>query len=102
MARTSNAMRDQKRQNLRQQYAAKRERLLKIMRDPEANPDDRWDAQVKFQKYVPRNANPTREKNRCNMCGRPRGYHRYFGLCRMCLRKYARQGLIAGVTKSSW
>ncbi|NLN76451.1 MAG: type Z 30S ribosomal protein S14 [Armatimonadetes bacterium] len=40
--------------------------------------------------------------NRCNMCGRPRGYIRQFGLCRICFRQMAHQGLIPGVTKSSW
>ncbi len=41
-------------------------------------------------------------RNRCNVCGRPRGYHRDFGLCRLCLRKMAHEGLLPGVTKSSW
>ncbi len=40
--------------------------------------------------------------NRCRLCGRPRGYYRDFGLCRCCLRKMAHEGLIPGVTKSSW
>ncbi|CAN5330266.1 type Z 30S ribosomal protein S14 [soil metagenome] len=40
--------------------------------------------------------------NRCRICGRPRGYNRDFGLCRCCLRKMAHEGLIPGVTKSSW
>jgi small subunit ribosomal protein S14 len=40
--------------------------------------------------------------NRCRICGRPRGYYRDFGLCRCCLRKMAHEGLIPGVTKSSW
>jgi small subunit ribosomal protein S14 len=43
-----------------------------------------------------------RQKNRCKVCGRPRGYYRKFELCRICLRKYALQGDIPGVTKSSW
>lgn len=40
--------------------------------------------------------------NRCSICGRPHGYHRDFGLCRICLRKMAHQGLLPGVTKASW
>jgi len=40
--------------------------------------------------------------NRCKICGRPRGYYRDFGLCRCCLRKMAHEGLIPGLTKSSW
>ncbi|MBX3270843.1 MAG: type Z 30S ribosomal protein S14 [Sandaracinaceae bacterium] len=43
-----------------------------------------------------------RHKNRCKVCGRPRGYYRKFELCRVCLRKYALAGDIPGVTKSSW
>jgi small subunit ribosomal protein S14 len=44
----------------------------------------------------------TRQVNRCKVCGRPRGYMRKFGMCRVCFRKYANEGLIPGVTKSSW
>ena len=40
--------------------------------------------------------------NRCSICGRPHGYHRDFGICRICLRKMAHQGLLPGVTKASW
>lgn len=43
-----------------------------------------------------------REYNRCRYCGRPRGYLRKFGMCRICFRKYALEGKIPGVTKSSW
>lgn len=45
---------------------------------------------------------PTRVRNRCKICGRPRGYIRRFGLCRICFREIALQGKIPGVTKSSW
>lgn len=44
----------------------------------------------------------TREKNRCAICGRPRGYLRYFGLCRLCFRRLAHKGELPGVTKASW
>jgi len=40
--------------------------------------------------------------NRCGSCGRPRGYLRKFGLCRICFRKFAHEGKLPGVTKSSW
>ena len=43
-----------------------------------------------------------RVRNRCSICGRPRGYMRRFGLCRICFRKEALQGNLPGVTKSSW
>ncbi|WP_191014296.1 type Z 30S ribosomal protein S14 [Treponema zioleckii] len=44
----------------------------------------------------------TREYNRCQICGRPRGYLRKFKMCRICFRKMAGEGLLPGVTKSSW
>ena len=44
----------------------------------------------------------TRFRNRCQICGRPRGYYRDFGLCRICVRKMAHEGLIPGLRKSSW
>ncbi len=45
---------------------------------------------------------PTRVRNRCKICGRPRGYIRRFGLCRICFREQALEGKIPGVVKSSW
>ncbi len=43
-----------------------------------------------------------RNYNRCNMCGRPRGFMRKFGICRICFRNLASQGMLPGVVKSSW
>jgi small subunit ribosomal protein S14 len=43
-----------------------------------------------------------RAYNRCKLCGRPRSYMRRFGICRICFRKLALEGLLPGVTKSSW
>lgn len=45
---------------------------------------------------------PNRVRNRCKICGRPRGYMRRFGLCRICFREQALEGKIPGVVKSSW
>lgn len=59
----------------------------------------------KIAKTKRQNATTTftsRHKNRCNLCGRPRGYMRRFGICRVCFRGMAHKGLIPGVTKSSW
>jgi len=44
----------------------------------------------------------TRYTNRCRICGRPRGYIRKFGLCRICFREHAHRGEIPGVKKASW
>ena len=60
---------------------------------------------AKVEKTKRQNASDTltsRHKNRCQLCGRPRGYMRKFGICRVCFRGMAHKGLIPGVTKSSW
>ncbi|MBT6120461.1 type Z 30S ribosomal protein S14 [bacterium] len=44
----------------------------------------------------------TQHRNRCNICGRPRGFMRFFGLCRLCFRKMAGSGKLPGVKKASW
>jgi small subunit ribosomal protein S14 len=44
----------------------------------------------------------TRYRNRCQLCGRSRGYMRKYGLCRLCFREYAHRGEIPGVRKASW
>ena len=51
---------------------------------------------------LPRDSNPIRLRNRCNLTGRPRGYYRKFGLSRIALRELANKGFIPGVTKASW
>jgi len=61
------------------------------------------DKENKRRTLVSKNKYPgVRLHNRCRICGRPRGYYRDFGLCRCCLRKMAHEGVIPGVTKSSW
>lgn len=57
-------------------------------------------AMIEKSKRVP--AFPHRKRNRCKLCGRPRGYIRRFEMCRICFRKLASQGLIPGVIKASW
>ncbi len=49
-----------------------------------------------------RKKNTAQYRNRCNRCGRPRGYMRFFGICRLCFRSLASVGYLPGVTKSSW
>jgi len=58
---------------------------------------------AKFEKDI--NQTPkfkNRKRNRCHLCGRPRGYIRHFGLCRLCFKEFARKGELPGVTKASW
>ncbi|MFK8013174.1 MAG: 30S ribosomal protein S14, partial [Marinicellaceae bacterium] len=59
------------------------------------------EAQVQLQK-LPRNSSPSRQRNRCQLSGRPRGYYRKFGLSKTQLREAAMRGDIPGLTKASW
>ncbi len=101
MAKLSSINKNERRKKLVKQYAAKYERLKAIANDESLDESDRLIARLKLAE-IPRNANPTRVRNRCNTTGRPRGYYRKFGLCRIELRDLANKGLIPGVTKSSW
>ena len=93
--------RELKRQSTAARYAAKRAALKEIIRNPEASPDDRWDAQMKLQK-LPRNASPSRQVRRCSLTGRPHAGYRRFGLARTKLREAAMRGDVPGLVKSSW
>ena len=82
-------------------YAGRYAKLKAIANDKSADDGDRLIARLKMAE-VPRNGNPTRVRNRCELTGRPRAYYRKFRLCRVQLRDLANKGLIPGVTKSSW
>ena len=101
MAKTSMIAREKKREKTVAKYAEKRAKLKAIIRDLESSEDDRWDAQVALQK-LPRNANPVRLRNRCQITGRPHGVYRKFGLCRNKLREAAMRGDVPGLVKASW
>jgi small subunit ribosomal protein S14 len=93
--------REEKRRKLVAKFAAKREELTKIINDQSVSDEDRYAARLKLQ-ALPRNANPTRQRNRCAITGRPRGVFRKFGLARLKLRDIAMRGEIPGLTKASW
>jgi len=57
---------------------------------------------AKYNKLQKKSKYPTKVYNRCKLCGRPRGYMREFGMCRICFRTLAHKGDLPGVTKSSW
>lgn len=82
-------------------YAARRAELKELVRNPKTSDEDREMALAAQQK-LPRDASPTRIRNRCAVSGRPRGYVGKFGLSRIALRKLAHEGELPGVTKSSW
>lgn len=92
--------RDRKRAKLAAKYAAKRE-ALKAEFETAATPQEKLAVHRKIQQ-LPRNSHPSRQRNRCWLTGRPRGYYRDFGLCRNALRDMAHKGLLPGVVKSSW
>ena len=101
MAKTSSIQREAKREALVAKYAKKREELSAIINDAKRGDEERYIARLELQK-LPRNANPTRLRNRCNLTGRPRGTFRKFGLGRNKIRELAFKGDIPGVIKASW
>ncbi|MBQ2005184.1 MAG: 30S ribosomal protein S14 [Alphaproteobacteria bacterium] len=100
MAKLALINKQKRREKLVAQYAKKRE-TIKANMSVNATPEERIDAMKKLAK-LPRNANPTRLRNRCSVTGRARGYSRLFGLCRQQLRTLASEGKLPGVRKSSW
>ena len=101
MAKLSLINRDIKRAKLAAKYAAKREALKAIINDQSKTDEERYQARLQLQQ-LPRNANPTRQRSRCLVTGRPRGVFSKFGLGRQKLREMALRGEIPGVTKASW
>jgi small subunit ribosomal protein S14 len=101
MAKTSLIQREAKREALVAKYAKKREELNAIITDAKRSDEERYVARLEVQK-LPRNSNPTRLRNRCNLTGRPRGTFRKFGLARNKIRELAFKGDIPGVIKASW
>lgn len=101
MAKISMLQRELKRNRTVRKYAAKRAELKAVMKDPNSAYEARQEAALRLQK-LPRNASPTRMRNRCTLTGRPHGYYRKFGLGRNKLREAAMRGDIPGLVKSSW
>jgi len=93
--------RDVKRVKTAEKFAVKRAALKAIIDDSSKSDEDRYEARLKLQQ-LPRNASPTRQRNRCAITGRSRGVFSKFGLGRMKLRELAMKGEIPGMTKASW
>ncbi len=89
MAKESMKAREVKRARLAKRYAAKRAAL-------------KAEGDYIAMSTLPRNSNPIRQRNRCKITGRPRGYMRQFGVSRITFREMASKGLIPGVRKASW
>jgi small subunit ribosomal protein S14 len=101
MAKKSMIQRELKRTKLVAKHAAKRAALKATIRDVNSTDDQREVAQAKLN-ALPRDASPSRQRNRCAITGRPHGVYRKFGLARNKLREAAMNGEIPGLTKASW
>ncbi|QFI56248.1 30S ribosomal protein S14 [Aeromonas simiae] len=101
MAKLSMKARDAKRAKLAAKYATKRAELKALIVDMNASDEARWDAVLKLQQ-LPRDSSPIRQRNRCAITGRPHGFLRKFGLCRIKVREHAMKGEIPGLKKASW
>ena len=101
MAKLSSINKNERRKKLVLKFAAKYAKLKAIADDESRDDTERLIARLKLAE-VPRNGNPTRVRNRCELTGRSRAYYRKFRLSRIMLRELANKGLIPGVTKSSW
>ena len=101
MAKLSLKQREAKREKLVAQYAKKYAELKAVINDAKRSDEERYLARLELQK-LPRNANPTRLRARCELTGRPRGTFRKFGLGRTKIRELAFRGDIPGVVKASW
>ncbi|MFI6426322.1 30S ribosomal protein S14 [Promicromonospora sp. NPDC050880] len=101
MAKKSKIAADARRRELVARYAERRAELRRTLRNLDL-PDAERTAAVRELARQPRDASPTRVRNRDVVDGRPRAYSRKFGLSRIRLRDMAHRGELPGVTKSSW
>jgi len=101
MAKLSIMQREEKREKLVAKFAKKYSELKAVINDAKRSDEERYAARLELQK-LPRNANPTRLRNRCELTGRARGTFRTFGLGRSKIRELAFKGDIPGVIKASW
>jgi small subunit ribosomal protein S14 len=101
MAKLSLKKREEKREKLVAKFAKKYAELKAVADDAKHSDEERYAARLELQR-LPRNANPTRLRNRCAITGRPRGTFRMFGLGRNKIRELAFKGDIPGLVKASW
>ena len=101
MAKVSMINRETRRAKLVARYGKKRDALKAIISNPDVSFEERQDAMFKLQK-LPRDSSPVRQRNRCAISGRPRGFYRKFGLGRNKLREAAMRGDVPGLRKASW
>jgi small subunit ribosomal protein S14 len=101
MAKKSLIKRNARRIKVSSSCKVKRDKLKKIIKDPNIPFNERLLAQIKLSEMV-RDASKVRVRNRCALTGRPRGNLRKFGISRIAVRELASWGQIPGLIKSSW
>ena len=101
MAKKSVRNRNEKRIKLTAHMRVKRDKLREMVSNINLSDKERWDAMRNLQD-LPRDSSPTRRRNRCKICGRPRAYNRLTGLCRLHMRTATISGMVPGMHKASW
>lgn len=101
MAKTCMIEKEKHRRALNKQYKERRKKLKVTIMDKDTSMEDRFTAVMKLAK-LPRNSAAVRQRNRCELTGRPRAVYRKFKLCRIKIRELASAGQIPGMIKSSW
>jgi len=101
MAKKSVRNRNAKRFKLVNRFREKRDELREAVSNIHLSDKDRWEAMHQMQD-LPRDSSPTRRRNRCKLCGRPRAYNRLTGLCRLHMRIATVSGMVPGMRKASW
>ncbi len=101
MAKKSVRNRNQSRVKLVSKLKTKRDKLREDICNMNLSEGERWEA-VKQLQMMPRDSSPTRRRNRCKLCGRPRAYNRLTGLCRLHMRLATINGMVPGMHKASW
>ena len=101
MAKKSSVEKNNRRQKMTKNAAAKRSKLKAIIADKKKPMEERFAATIKLAE-MPRNSSATRIRNRCEISGRPRAFYRKHKLSRIALRELGNKGLIPGLVKSSW
>lgn len=101
MAKISKIVNNEMKKKMSKKHLPLRKELRAKVRNEKLSDEERFEAQLKLQS-LPRNSCENRVRNRCEMTGRPRAFYRKFGLSRTTFRELALQGMLPGVTKSSW
>ncbi|WP_032112424.1 30S ribosomal protein S14 [Candidatus Paracaedibacter symbiosus] len=101
MARLGSVNKNNRRRQLAEKSASRRDKLKEVIYDKNVDFEARIEAVIKLSE-LPRNSSATRIRNRCEVSGRPRGFHRKFRMSRIAVRELGSLGLIPGLIKSSW